>query len=674
MASEPGAVLVVEIGSVATRAVLVDAVDGVARLIGLAEVPSTTEQPYEDATLAIRDAVEQIAATTGRHLLHEGQLLMPQNAERDGINAVVATTSAAGYMSLVVAAVSSDISARSARHASHATYTSVLQTITLNDTAEPGESRDLTWIERQVQRLVGLRPDVVLLAGGLEDGAEQPLVRLAHIIGLTSSGAFDDERLPAGVGTRHVIFAGNSQGREHVIEALSQKAALRVVDNLRPSLEVEQLEPARQALAQLYDEQQLPMLPGMAALRRLCAAPVRTVAEATGLVTRFLAEQYKLDVLTLDVGAAHTAAYLCSQGQFSPAVLGGVGVSYGIGTLLAERGPAAISRWLPFVISEQELVQRLLNKMLRPYAIPVTREDVLIDHALAREALRMALDVLSDERGDAAYNMVLLRGGVPAHAPHPGFAALLALDALQPGTEESAFAVTLHLDGLNLLAACGALALYDADAAFSLIDQDLLANTPLATCVAVLSSGRAHGVAVEAELEIVGGEQRKIRVEHGQIGRIPLAVGQRARLILRPTSGVRIGHNAPGKEVSSAIAEIGGSVLGVIIDARGRPLRLPEQNAARQRALWDWLQALGAVSGPLPYEVAHDEVPERMAEEPPAEESSDAEQPSAGEQSSTDGPPAPVMPPPDASPIETDLAKLRQTVENPPPKKGWFRK
>ena len=668
MANEPGAVLVVEIGSVSTRAVLVDAVDGVARLIGLAEVPSTTEPPFEDATLAIRDAVEQIAATTGRRLLHENQLLMPQNAERDGINAVVATTSAAGYMSLVVAAVSSDISARSALRASHATYTSVLQTITLNDTAAPGSSRDLSWIERQVQRLAGLLPDVVLLAGGLDDGAEQPLVRMAHIIGLTSNGARNDDGTGSS-GTRHVIFAGNSQGRERVIEALSQKATLRVVDNLRPSLESEQLEPARRALAQLYDEQQLPTLPGMAALRRLCAAPVWTVAEANGLITRFLAEQYKQDVLTLDIGAASTGAYLHSHGRYSPTVLGGIGVSYGIGTLLAERGVASISRWLPFVISEQELVQRLLNKMLRPYALPVTREDVLIDHALAREALRMALDLLHDERGAALYTMVMLRGGVPAHAPHPGFAALLALDALQPGTEESAFAVNVYLDALGLLAACGALALYDADAAFTLLDQDLLANTPLATCVATLSSGRASGIAVEAELEIVGGERRKISVEHGQIGRLPLAFGQRARLMLRPASNVRIGQNAPGKEVLSGVAEINGSVLGVIIDARGRPLRLPENNATRQRALWEWLEALGAVSGPLPYDMAENEMATEPVAAPPP-----VEQPMTDEQPVEEVPPAPQMPPPDASPIEADLAKLRQTVENPPPKKGWFRK
>ncbi len=514
---------------------------------------------------------------------------------------------------------------------------------------------------------------MVLLAGGLDDGAEHALVRMAHIVGLTSNGARNDDGA-GGLGTRHVIFAGNSEGRERVIEALSQKTALRVVDNLRPSLDHEQLEPARQALAQLYDEQQLPTLPGMAALRRLCAAPVRTVAEANGLITRFLAEQHKQDVLTLDVGAASTAAYLHSQGLYSPVVLGGIGVSYGIGTLLAERGAAAISRWLPFVISEQELVQRLLNKMLRPYALPVTREDVLIDHALAREALRMALDLLHDERGAALYTMVMLRGGVLAHVPHPGFAALLALDALQPGTEESAFAINVYLDALSLLAACGTLALYDADAAFTLLDQDLLANTPLATCVATLSSGRANGVAVEAELEIIGSERRKISVEHGQIGRLPLAVGQRARLTLRPASGVRIGQNAPGKEVSSEVAEISGSVLGVIIDARGRPLHLPENNAARQRALWSWLEALGAVSGPLPYDVADDAAPERMAEAQVAEQLPAAEQPSTDEQPPADMPPAPQMPPPDASPIEADLAKLRQTVENPPPKKGWFRK
>lgn len=77
-------------------------------------------------------------------------------------------------------------------------------------------------------------------------------------------------------------------------------------------------------------------------------------------------------------------------GQRRPVYANGVrraGSGYGLGSLLAERGVAAIARWLPFAISERELTHWLLNKMLRPQLIPSSRDDVLIEHAVAREAL-----------------------------------------------------------------------------------------------------------------------------------------------------------------------------------------------------------------------------------------------------------------------------------------------
>ena len=176
------AVLIAEIGSVTTRVTLVDMAADVAHMIGRAEVPSTLEPPHENAALAVIAAASQISAMTGRRLVDGTQLVMPQNRESDGVNRVVVLTSAAGLMGVVIAAVAEDISARSAQRASHATYTSLLQTISLDSGARHSDGQDTTWIERQVQLLTGLRPDVVVIAGGVEDGAEDVLIRLAHIV------------------------------------------------------------------------------------------------------------------------------------------------------------------------------------------------------------------------------------------------------------------------------------------------------------------------------------------------------------------------------------------------------------------------------------------------------------------------------------------------------------
>ncbi len=171
---------------------------------------------------------------------------------------------------------------------------------------------------------------------------------------------------------------------------------------------------------------------------------------------------------------------------------------------------------------------------------------------------------------------MIASGGVLAHAPHPGLAALTILDALQPDLDQTELAVELHLDTLGLVAACGALAFSDSDAALSLLERDMLNNLSLATCVVALGGGRGGETAIEAELVPVSGPARRVTVRHGQIACLPLPPGQKGTLTLRPASGVRIGLNAPGKEVASRLAAISGSALGVIIDARGRPLRLPE--------------------------------------------------------------------------------------------------
>jgi MutL protein len=674
MPDEATAVLVAEIGSATTRVTLVDSVAGEARLIGQAEVSSTTEPPYENAVIGILEAATQIGEATGRQLVQsDGTLLMPQTSERDGVSSLVALTSAAGLMGVVITAVASEVSARSAQRASRATYASVLQVVTLDDAARAVGGQDASWIERQVQALIGLRPDVVFMTGGLDGGVEDALVRLSHIVGLTAlnTRVEADGQQRHDIAARPVIFAGNSSARERVIEALSGRAELTVVDNVRPTLEVERLDPARQVLTRRYADHMLPRLPGISALRRL-SAPLYTACDAVGLMTRFVAERDGRAALTLDVGSASTAGYLHSQGRYSPAVVSGVGTGYGVGAVLAERGLAAIARWLPFPINERDLTHWLLNKMLRPQITPTTREDVLLEHAVAREALALALGALWDERSGAPYDFVIACGGVLAHAPHPGLAALTLLDALQPSPDESLMAIELHLDVLGLMGACGALAFTAPDMALTLFERDLLNNTPLATCIVPLGSGRVGEIAVEAELKTLSGGTQRISVQHGQIGCLPLAPGSSGTLTLRPAGGVRIGRNAPGEAAPSDPGKIRGSALGVIIDARGRPLRLPETPIERQQMLWDWLTALGVESGPLPYAPA-EPLSEVVILPTPMTNGSIAfvDAPASTKTTQLLSQP-PALAPAPSNELDS-LAKLRQTVEAPK-KRGIFRR
>jgi hypothetical protein len=608
MAEGLGAVLVAEIGSLITRVTLIDQVDGENRMIGQAETISSIEPPLQNALYAVLEATAQIAEVTGRQLLREGQVLMPQNNERDGINNIIVSTSAAGPMTLAIAAVSSDVSARSALHASRSTYTAIQHTVTMDTQTgqnEPGQGR-ISAIERQLDELIRLEPDAVLIVGGLDDSAVDPIKRLAQVIGMTILRTTTDAR--GTTDARPVIYAGNSHARDQVIEALSDRAEVFVVDNLRPTLEREHLDPTRQELIRLYEKLIMPRLPGIAPLRRMSATPIRTVCDIEGLIARYLAERadtehseaadFQRRVLLINAGAGSSSAHYAAPGVYYPVVLGTCGTAYGLGPILAEHSFAAIQRWLPYEMDASEVHHRLLNKLLRPQLMPATREDLAIDLAIVREVLADTIQALQEQLPSLNYNMLIAGGGILAHAPHPGMVVLALLDALQPRLDQEQPLLEIHLDQLGLTAVCGSLAILDADAAVTVLERDLLGNTPLATCIVPIGNHRPGETAVEVELKRLGGSIDRCTVQFGEIARLPLNQGQRGEIRLKPAAGVRIGKAPPGEEVSSEAVSIQGSQLGIVIDARGRPLVLAENDTERRRRFHTWLAALGVETEP----------------------------------------------------------------------------
>ncbi|MCU0490976.1 MAG: glutamate mutase L [Chloroflexaceae bacterium] len=716
MTTTSGPVLIAEIGSIITRITLLDQVDGEYRLLGRAETSSSIEPPFQNAMIGLLTAAAQISELTGRVLVRDNQLVMPLNSAGEGVDHLVVLSSASGTMSMVITAVARDVSARTALNASRSTYSSVLQVVTLDDAADQPATEETTpWIDRQVQAMLAQRPDVTLIAGGLEGGAVEALVRLAQLVGLTIPPTNEESQsLRRAEGRRAVLFAGNSAARDRIVDTLSTRSELLLVDNLRPSLSEEQPDPTRTELHKLYDRLVLPRLPGFSALRRLSRVPPVAACNASGLMARFLAERNARHVLVVDVGGTSTSTFLAGPAPeggaplYQPVVLGNCGTAYGISALLIERGLDKVRRWLPFAISDEELTHWLLNKTVRPQLLPTSREDLYLDHALARESLATVLETLAEAQPDLHYDMVVAGGGVLSHAPHPGFAALTLLDVLPPASAAPAaegnatlLTLDLHLDTLGLLPACGALAALDPDAALTVFDRDFMRNVPLASYVRVEGSANSEGVAVEAEIIALGGRRQQITVRHGQIARLPLDPGAKAQLLLKPASDTRVGRNPPGVEMNSNLAAIGGSALGIIIDAR-RPFNASSSAEQRQAAMWDWLVALGAERGTSPYITTPVAVPAPvLITPPPAGPPNTAAATETAEPMPTPEPVAPLVgaseagntrpgsrisldelrnnetvtttpTAPSAAAMQDELAKLRQTVEEPPKKRGWF--
>jgi hypothetical protein len=83
-------------------------------------------------------------------------------------------------------------------------------------------------------------------------------------------------------------------------------------------------------------------------------------------------------------------------------------------------------------------------------------------------------------------------------------------------------------------------------------------------------------------------------VAYGSLSVIPLGAGERAQLELHPTRRFDVGLSEPGR---GATAEAEGGILGIVIDARGRPLSLPADGEKRRQLAQMWLADLGLSPG-----------------------------------------------------------------------------
>ncbi len=608
-------ILTADVGSLWTRVALFDVVAGEYRFLARASAPTTAELPFGDITVGLYNAMSELEKLTGRQLVDEGHILLPMTTSGNGVDAFIAASSAAPSMRVVLLAITRDITARSAIHAAESTYSNVLELITVDETTAKGDQPEAEgdWFVRQVRRMIALQPEAAIIVGGVDGGPVAPLIKLANVV---AAAAQDRNNRAQLVNARQdqlpVVYAGNQSARGKVLETLETITDLRLIDNIRPRLDRERLGPAQEQLDSLYIKSQLDHVAGYQRLSSWTETIMPT-ALATGIVTRYVAGQYKRDVLTVDIGASSVSAFLTNsatsdvedrpagqtQSSFYRVVRGDFGLSYGLPNLLREVGVAAINRWLPFEIGEEELSEWALNRMLRPLTISQTRRELQLEHAFAREGMRYLARRLREQAPDGrpSYDLLIGTGGVLAHAPSLAAAALLMLDGLEP-EGLPAGSVELAVDGTMILPHIGVMAAVSPAAAAYIFDRDSLLwlGTAVVPLPAVAHPSPGQPAVTVTVTYADGSEPLKAEVAYGEIRLIPLRLDQRASLAVQPGKDFRIGSGERGKLVRTMGDDVKGGYVGLIVDARGRPLHLPGDVQGRQATMRRWQQALGIVA------------------------------------------------------------------------------
>jgi hypothetical protein len=163
---------------------------------------------------------------------------------------------------------------------------------------------------------------------------------------------------------------------------------------------------------------------------------------------------------------------------------------------------------------------------------------------------------------------------------------LMLLDALQPRGVTS-----IILDSTMLIAQLGAVATVAPIAAVQVNENDAVTHR-LGTCVVPYGTLPPGQLALRVGVEYNNGRQVTVDVMSGSLEIIPLRVNEQALLTLYPAPTVDVGLG-PGERARAA-EEIDGGLVGLVIDARGRPLTLPNNEAERQARLIQWMQVIGA--------------------------------------------------------------------------------
>jgi hypothetical protein len=440
-------------------------------------------------------------------------------------------------------------------------------------------------IEAQIQAVQAESPEVILLVGGTDGGAERPVIEMAKVLSMAIQVLQNADK-------PDILFAGNQETRIQVAEVLGEVANLRAIDNVRPTLDAENLSATQVELENLYIQQKMSQLPGSDKLRQWCRFPPAPASKSFEKAITYLGQYNNLNVLGVNIGSGATMVSAQAHDYRGCTIRSDAGVGHSLASLLKLVSLDKFLRWLPFDLAAGELYNQLLNKCLHPNSIPTTDEDLLVEYALAREALRVTIEQARDGwplqpaigRRDIQWNLLIGAGSVLTRAPRLSHAAMIMLDAVEPWG-----VTTLLLDEYDLINMLGSIAAVHPVAAVEVTNQNAFLN--LGTVIAPAGHGSPGNPALNLKIDYAQGDTLEVEIPYGAIKVIDLPPGQKATLEIRPTRHFDIGLGQPGR---GALAEVEGGDLGLIIDARGRPLRLPKDDVWRQEQLRQWLANLGS--------------------------------------------------------------------------------
>ncbi|HLB50268.1 MAG TPA: glutamate mutase L [Anaerolineales bacterium] len=569
-------ILAADIGSITARVALFDIVSGEFRFVASGEARSTAEPPFSYMGEGLHQAMEHLKILTGRTFMDDNdRLIMPIRMDGSGIDAFAASASGGKPLRVALAGLMPNISLASAERVALSAHVIIVDRMGLGDRRKP---------ERQIDDLINAKPEVVIIAGGTDYGSQGAVLKLADTVAMAARRMRE--------GTRpEILFVGNAALHEKIKDMFTGLCDVGVAENLRPVLNEENITSARRQLARVYERVRLGTMAGYGELSQWTTNGVTPNATAFGNLVHHMSQTTDSGkgLLAVDVGSASTTLAAAIGGDISVTVRADLGVGHSAAYLTPSID--RLSRWLPEAYPDGEVRDYIANKSLAPATVPYELRELFLEHALARQCMQ---NVLQSAAWPAklkgipgllpSFDTIIGSGAVLARAPKPGQAALMLLDGLQPTG-----IVTLVLDSHSLMPLLGAASALNPVAVVQALDAGAL--SVIGTAVCLVGDGRPGQEAVRVKAT-VGDQKIDRRISFGSLELIHLPPERDVKVSIQPSGAFDAGF---GRGASKSITIQTGAV-GLIVDARGRPIGIPTTADKRHGTVSKWCANLGEYS------------------------------------------------------------------------------
>lgn len=367
-------ILITDIGSTTTKAVLFTKDKGSYTLTKIKNIGTTVERPQEDVKIGIFESIDSIQNTKNIELLSPGS--NPENLRFNDTTLYLTTSSAGGGLQILVFGLTLFDSASSAKRAAYGSGGVILDTFAVNDNRSAVE-------KMQLIRL--LRPDIILFSGGTDGGNISSIVRMGELLSLAHPKPKFGEKTKI-----PLVYAGNKDAQPFIQSLFKDQFELHIVPNIRPTLQDENLPPAQDMIHQLFMDNVMEQAPGYGSLKVVVNDQIIPTPSGVIKSLQLISKELGKNVISVDIGGATTDVFSNILGKYYRTVSANYGMSYSISNVMKDATFVRIKTWLPDNLDENYIRNYISNKMLYPLHNPENDFQLMIEHAVAREAIKMS--------------------------------------------------------------------------------------------------------------------------------------------------------------------------------------------------------------------------------------------------------------------------------------------